>query len=182
VSALCETPNGRDGFYYDLNRAEASKRCTYNKYAIPPHFFFPLAFGRTNVLSRETQRFCQVVGQYFPKSLKIADKLRATLSRAIVLGVATSFNSVLRRSQLAEANALAFSMVPPVPDPARHPAKAVLRQLAKIHAPLSQSSTHSLGPRFAAILSRVSSPPVLVKGVEGRGSGCELQDVCEFGI
>jgi ribonuclease HI len=179
VSVQCDTPNGRDGFYFDLNRAEVSKRHTYSKYAIPPHFFFPLAFGRTNILSRETQRFCQVVGQYFPKTLKIADKLRATLSRSIVLGVATSFNAVMRRLQLSDANALAFSMVPPVPDSARHPDNSVFKQLAKIHAPLLQTPTRSLGPRLAAILTRDASPSVLVKGGEPRSLGCSLQAVCD---
>ena len=44
VSVFVKTPHGADGFYFDLNRAEAEKNNNYRKYAIPPHHFFPLAF------------------------------------------------------------------------------------------------------------------------------------------
>ena len=72
VSALAHTPNHRgDSFYYDLAVKEIAKRYKYHKYLIEPWRFFPLAFGRTNVLSRGTLRFCEVVGSYFPKDLKI---------------------------------------------------------------------------------------------------------------
>jgi hypothetical protein len=100
------------GFYFDLNRAEAIKRNKYSKYEIHPHAFFPLAFSRTNVLSRETIRFCEMVDKYFPKSMRIHDRLRATISRAITAGVSASQNCAIRRLQLAEASNCAFSMVP----------------------------------------------------------------------
>jgi hypothetical protein len=78
------------------------------------HFFSPIVFGRTNILSRETLRFCELLGNYFPKSLSGADRLRATLSRSIAAGVASTFNAAVRRLQLAAANAVAFYMVPPI--------------------------------------------------------------------
>jgi hypothetical protein len=157
VSVFVKTPHRTDGFYYDLNRAEAEKRSQYRKYAIPAHHFFPLAFGRTNILSRESMRFCDTVGTYFPKSLRVAEVLRATFSRAIVNGVSASLNSSVRRLQLAEANQVAFSMIPPFPDPSRLLPQHSLRQLAKIHAPLSKLPMHALGARFVEALTRPSS-------------------------
>jgi hypothetical protein len=156
VSVFVRTPNGTDGFYTDLNRAEAEKKSIYRKYAVPAHHFFPLAFGRTNILSRESIRFCDTVSNYFPKMLRVADSLRATFSRAIVNGVSASLNSSVRRLQLAEANQVAFSMIPPVPDPARQLSHS-LRQLSKIHAPLSKLPLHALGARLVEAITRPSS-------------------------
>lgn len=153
VSVICKTPNGPDGFYHDLNCAEANKRYKYAKYRMPRHHFFPLAFGRTNVLSRDSFRFCQMVGNYFPTHLHVADRLRATISRAIVNGVAASLNSAVRRVQLAVANQVAFSMIAPVPDLARRASSLSLRTLTRLHAPLSQMSVHSLGARLAGVLT-----------------------------
>ncbi len=160
VSVFVRTPNGTDGFYTDLNRAEAEKKSIYRKYAIPAHHFFPLAFGRTNILSRESTRFCDTVSNYFPKTLRVADSLRATFSRAIVNGVSASLNSAVRRLQLADANQVAFSMIPPVPDPARQLSYS-LRQLSKIHAPLSKLPLHALGARLVETITRPSSQETL---------------------
>ena len=99
-----------------MNVKEYAKRSKYYKYFILPWRFFPLAFGRTNVLSRETLRFCEAVGAYFPNALKIEAKIRACLSRAITNGVAATFNGEMRQMQLRTLNAVASSMVPPAPD------------------------------------------------------------------
>jgi hypothetical protein len=101
-------PNATDGFYFELNQAETQKRNAYKMYDITLHHFFPLAFGRTNILSRETLRFCDFVGNYFPKSQKVSDRLRATFSRSIASGVASTFNAAICRLQLATANSVAF--------------------------------------------------------------------------
>jgi hypothetical protein len=146
---LCRTPNASDGFYFDLNKAETAKRLTYSKYAIPLHHFFPLAFSRTNVLSRETLRFCDFVANYFPKSLKVADRLRATFSRSIAAGVASTFNDIVRRLQLAASSMLAYSMVPPVPEPRR----LLQSKLARTYAPLSKLPLRSLGSFFTHFFS-----------------------------
>jgi hypothetical protein len=155
VSAFVKTPNGTDGFYSDLKSAESSKKSEYRKYAIPQPLFFPLAFGRTNILSRESIRFCNTLGNYFPKTLRVADRLRATFSRAIVNGVAASLNASVRRLQLAIANQVAFSMIPPVPDPSNQ-SSITLRRLSKIHAPLTASSMHALGARLIETITRPS--------------------------
>ena len=164
VSVCCRTPNGRDGFYFDLNRAEAAKRYDYSKYAIPAHHFFPLAFGRTNILARDTLRFCEVVGCYFPKALRVEDKLKATLSRAIASGVAATFNKVLRRIQLAEANRLAFSLIPPVPEYLLQRSKSSSKQPVPLHAPLSRIPTASLDAWFSSIIAAPLSRPAVGRG------------------
>ena len=128
-----------------------------NKYLILPWRFFPLAFGRTNVLSRETLRFCEAVGAYFPNALKIEAKIRACLSRAITNGVAATFNGEMRQMQLSTLNAVASSMVPPAPD--RRVTDPALVGLNSKHArafPPSSSSL-TLYNRLSAIVSRDES-------------------------
>ena len=154
VSALARSPNRQDGFYYDLTLKEKAKRSEYSKYLIPSQRFFPLAFGRTNILSRDTLRFCDIVGTYFPKSLKVTDKIRACFSRAITSGVAATLNDEVRRLQLAALNSVAFSMVPPAPDRCARqpPPKTLLHSSAARPSALSNSSA-SLNVRLATILS-----------------------------
>jgi hypothetical protein len=154
VSTLCDSSNKHDGFYFDLNRTEAIKRNKYSKYEIHPHAFFPLAFSRTNVLSRETIRFCEMVDKYFPKSMRIHDHLRATISRAITAGVSASQNCAIRRLQLAEANICAFSMVPPISDHPTRRAVSARSRIIKSQAPLSNLSAAATGVRLASILVR----------------------------
>jgi hypothetical protein len=151
VSTLCRTPNASDGFYYELNQAETAKRNTYRMYDITLHHFFPLAFGRTNILSRESLRFCDFVGNYFPKSLKVANRLRATFSRSIAAGVASTFNSAVRRLQLSEGSLVALSMIPPMPEVRRF--STIRSQLSKVYAGLNRVSAEQLPARFADIVS-----------------------------
>jgi len=177
VSALARTPQRRDTFYYDLALKEQAKRNEYWKYLIPQNRFFPLAFGRTNVLSRETLRFCEVVGSYFSQSQKVADRIRACLSRAISNGVATTVNDAIRRLQLAALNPIAFSMVPPSPDQCAQRAEALAGRASKARTSLSTNSATSLNQRLAAIVacenSRVfnaDAPPSLVYGIPSQQS------------
>ena len=116
--------------------------------------FFPLAFGRTNVLSRETIRFCEMVDKYFPKSMRTHDRLRATISRAITAGVSASQNCAIRRLQLAEASNCAFSMVPPISDHLTRRAVSARSRMIKSQAPLSNLSAAATGARLASILVR----------------------------
>ncbi len=159
VSALAYTPNHRgDGFYYDLAAKEYAKRSKYYKCLISPWHFFPLAFRRTNVLSRDTLRFCEVVGSYFPNVLKIEAKIRACLSRAITSGVAATFNDEMRQLQLSTLNAVASSMVPPAPD-RRAKDSALVGLKSSMNAPASVplSSVLTLHNRLSAIVSRDES-------------------------
>jgi hypothetical protein len=165
VSTLCRTPNASDGFYHELNRAETIKYNTYRMYDIKSHHFFPLAFGRTNILSRETLRFCDFVGNYFPKSLRVADRLRATFSRSIAAGVASTFNACVRRHQLAAANLSAFSMIPPVPDLRR--SLSLQARLAQTQRHLNRVSSQHLPAHFADIIARGSSNFSSSCGIDG---------------
>jgi hypothetical protein len=123
-------------------------------YDIKLHHFFPLAFGRTNILSRVTLRFCDFIGNYFPKSLKVSDRLRATFSRSIASGVASTFNATIRRLQFAAANSVAFSMIPPLSEQQRFSHSR--SQLSKIYANLNRVSSSQLPAHFSDILSRDS--------------------------
>jgi hypothetical protein len=155
VSTLCQKPNSNDGFYFELKQAETQKRATYCMYDIKLHHFFPLAFGRTNILSRETLRFCDFVGNYFPKSLKVSDRLRATFSRSITSGVASTFNATVRRLQLADANSVAFSMIPPLSE--SHRFSNSRSQLSKLYDSLNRVSADQLPARFTDIMTCDSS-------------------------
>ncbi len=158
VSALAHTPNHRgDGFYYDLTVKENAKRSKYYKYDILPWRFFALAFGRTNVISRETLRFCEVVGSYFPNTLKVDAKIRACLSRAITSGVAATFNDEMRQLQLSTLNAVAASMVPPAPDRRSNDPSLVGIRPKHARAFPPSSSTLTLYNKLAAIVSRDES-------------------------
>ena len=152
VSTLCRKPNATDGFYFELNQAETAKRNVYKAYDITLHHFFPLAFGRTNILSRETLRFCDFVGNYFHKSLRVPDRLRATFSRSITSGVAATFNDVIRRLQLSAANLRAYSMIPPVPDSRQQLNSSA--QLAKAYAPLTRVSVRHFRDFLVGLVSR----------------------------
>ena len=91
------------------------------------------------------------VGNYFPKSLKVADRLRATFSRSITAGVASTFNAAVRRLQLAEGNLVALSLIPPMPDARRF--SNTRSQLSKVYAGLNRVSAEQLPARFADIVS-----------------------------
>ena len=160
VSALARTPNRRDSFYYDLAVKEQAKRNEYWKYLIAKDRFFPLAFGRTNVLARDTLRFCEVVGSYFPKSQNVTDKIRACFSRAISSSVASTVNDAMRKLQLSALNSVAFSMVPPAPDQCakkRHDDSVRSPRPSSARISLSTNSSTSLNRRLIAIISRDDS-------------------------
>jgi hypothetical protein len=84
----------------------------YDKYAIPSNLFHPITVGRTNVLSVDAANFIDTVGKFFPLIPKAADKIKAAVSRAIVVGAARTLNTAIRRAQLAAFNNISFSSVP----------------------------------------------------------------------
>ena len=161
VSALAHTPNHRgDGFYYDLSQKEFAKRHKYYKYLIDAWRFFPLAFGRTNVLSRDTLRFCEVVGSYFPKNLKTEAKLRACLSRAIISGVAQTMNEEMRRLQLATYNAVHPSMLSTAPESRARGLTPNGPKTSKItRPPAPPNSLMSLHNKLSTIVARDDHRP-----------------------
>ncbi len=103
------------------------------------------------MLARDTLRFCEVVGSYFPKSQNVTDKIRACLSRAISNSVAATVNDAMRKLQLSALNSVAFSMVPPAPD-------QCAKRLVSVRPPRSSSARKpSLNHRLIAIISRDDS-------------------------
>jgi len=145
VSSLAHTPNKREGFYFDLNQASREKLSKYYKYNIANDRFHPLSVGRTNILSHHTLRFCDLAASYFPKQLNVYDKLRATFSRSITVGVAITLSEAVRRLQLAVSNSVAFSMVPQMSSPKASRASAhALGHVQQVHSARLQAASHLL--------------------------------------
>ncbi len=89
------------------------KRRKYHKYNfVTENGFFPLPFGRTNVLSTEILQFCSLIGRYMPPHMRARDKLVASFSRAIYSGVAQTFNLAVRRLQLSAAQRVPLASFP----------------------------------------------------------------------
>lgn len=101
--------------------------------------------------------------------MKVADRLRATFSRSITMGVAATFNNVVRRLQLAAANAVAFTMIPPVPPPVKDRSRLLnpLSQLVKAYTPLIKVSTQRLSTHLTSIISRDSVAEAVPEGNVG---------------
>ncbi len=88
------------------NRHLRSKQLSvsHSKYNITAdNFFWPLPFGRTNVLPSYVLQFCDFIARHFHTQLNAARKLRASFSRAISVGVARTINIAIRRLQLSTA-------------------------------------------------------------------------------
>ena len=105
----------RDGFRCDFNSAldgkASEKRAKYRKYKTG-RSFFPLPFGRTNVLSKDIFHFCDIIDAHFPAYFRAGRKLRASISRAIYVGAAHTVNLAIRRLQLSLANRLPLARLP----------------------------------------------------------------------
>jgi ribonuclease HI len=149
-----------------LNAAARFKNRKYHKYNfITDKGFFPLPFGRTNIISNQVLRFCSLIGNYMPPHMRASDQLIATFSRAIYSGVAQTVNVAIRRLQLSAAQCLPLAQFP----------FASLRQ-PYVEEPRSRSAVR--GPRhppyadvplvesLAAVLA-ASSPEATVWPVRG---------------
>ncbi len=88
------------------------KNKKYSKYQFAPNSFYPLSFARTNALSPEIFRFCAHVGSFFPKQLRVQQKLRAVISRTIYAGTAQLHSTAIRRLQLAVARTRSVASIP----------------------------------------------------------------------
>jgi hypothetical protein len=85
------------------------KRRKYAGYLFPDNSFYPLPFGRTNVLAEEVFEFCAFIGNFLPKHMRAEAKLRATFSRAIYAGTARLHSLAFRTLQLSAAQRLPLS-------------------------------------------------------------------------
>ena len=91
---------------------EKKKLRVYSKYSISDNAFFPLPFGRTNVLSQDVFDFCSLVGRHLPKYVRADEKLRASFIRSIYVGVSQTFNLALRRLQLSVTQNRSLTSIP----------------------------------------------------------------------
>ncbi len=78
--------NASSDFFSALHDRSREKRLKYRRYSIPAHLFFPVSFGRTNVLSSDAVSFCDFIAKCYPAVPKAEDKLRAAIGRAITVG------------------------------------------------------------------------------------------------
>jgi len=144
-----------------LDYAARAKRRKYDKYnTITTTGFFPLPFGRTNVLSTEVLQFCSLIGNYMPPHMRACDKLLASFSRAIYAGAAQTFNFAFRRLQLAAAQRvpLASFACPALRDPYVTVPRA--RNLVSRRPPFADVSlVESLAAALAAPAPEFASRP-----------------------
>jgi hypothetical protein len=112
VSCLARSPVATTDFTFALADKAALKISKYSRYDMPSGAFFPLPFGRTNVLSKDVLSFCSLVHSHFPPLTGVDRKLRATFSRAIYAGVSQSFNLGVRRLQLASMWRVPVPLIP----------------------------------------------------------------------
>ena len=96
-----------------LEAAARFKRRKYYKYqTVSENGFFPLPFGRTNVMSTEVLQFCTLIGNHLPPRMRGFGKILASFSRAIYSGTAQTFNLAFRRLQLSAAQHLPLASFP----------------------------------------------------------------------
>jgi ribonuclease HI len=111
-SVIARSFNASNDFQAPARARSKAKCLKYDKYDIPRHLFHPITVGRTNVLSADALNFCEFIGKFFPTTPMVVNKIKASISRAIVVGTARTLNTALRRAQLAAFNVLRFAQVP----------------------------------------------------------------------
>jgi hypothetical protein len=114
VTTLAHDRYPENDFHHPLRTAALAKRSKYRKYDIPdnPPSFFPLPLGRTNVFSQEVFDFCDLVDRHFPRHYRVNQKLRATFSRALCVGLSHTLNLAVRRFQMCMASRVALPLIP----------------------------------------------------------------------
>jgi hypothetical protein len=101
-------PHKNSSYKVALQERARFKRRKYASFLFPDNSFYPLPFGRTNVLADDVFAFCTFIGNFLPKNMRADAKLRATFSRAIYAGTARLHN-LARRMQLSAAQRLPLS-------------------------------------------------------------------------
>ena len=109
----CHSRGQQKGDYMQIFEEVARRKLAiYSKYNITAdNSFWPLPFGRTNVLPSYVLQFCDFIARHFPTQLNAARKLRASFSRSISVGVARTINTAIRRLQLSTAARVGVSSV-----------------------------------------------------------------------
>ena len=142
-----------NGALHDAARLKVQK---YHKYLIAPRRFYALPFGRTNVLSAEILDFCSVVGGSFPLHFRAEQKLLATFSRSIYVGVTHTLSLAIRRLQLSLSARIPFSSVRPLPLLSPFATQSRSRPLLR-HPSLSALTDPLFHSRIAAVFAGSSS-------------------------
>jgi hypothetical protein len=102
-------PRANLSYQVALQERARFKRRKYASFLFPDNSFYPLPFGRTNVLAADIFAFCSFIGNFLPKHMRAEAKLRATFSRSISAGVAQMYNLAFRRLQLSAVQGLPLS-------------------------------------------------------------------------
>jgi hypothetical protein len=145
-SVIARSFNASNDFQAPARARSRAKLLKYDKYDIPRHLFHPITVGRTNVLSADALNFCDVMGKFFPSIPMVVDKIKAAISRAIVVGAARTLNTAFRRAQLAAFNAVRMAQIP----------KSAACRLLQPAASLSAS----MFPSFPGLIDAVIRTPV----------------------
>ena len=167
VSCFARNFHADKNYHHELSKKAREKRKKYANYALTTDNFFPLPFGRTNVLSPEICDFCSMVDRHFPNHFHAERKLRATFSRAIYVGTSQLMNLAVRRLQLSVTARVRAPLVSPAA--VLSPYASLSRYRLIRRPPHKFSSTHALLiPRLAAILagSLLDSQEAESQGVE----------------
>ena len=95
--------------------------------------------------------FCSLIGRYLPKHVRAGEKLRASFSRAIYVGVSQTFNLSLRRLQLSATQDRLVSSFPLASLSAPYAAVPRTRPVANFRRPVLTKA--ALIDRLAAALA-----------------------------
>ena len=154
VTTLAHARYPDDDFYHPLRSAALAKRAKYHPYDIPnnPPSFFPLPLGRTNVFSQEVFDFCELVDRHFPRHFRVNQKLRATFSRALCVGLSHTLNLAVRRFQMCVASRVALPLIPSSALLRPHPLVSRSRPVPRA-IPFESSFPQLFNARLAAILT-----------------------------
>ncbi len=156
TSCLARISCSAHSFNGALRDAARLKVAKYRKYLTSDGSFYPLPFGRTNVLSAEIFDFCSVVGSRYPNHYRVKQKLIAVFSRSIYAGVAHSHSLAIRRLQLSVSARVPLNSVRPLSLLSPHVSQPRDRPLPRIPS-MSALTEPLMHARLSAVLAGSSS-------------------------
>ena len=105
------------------------------------------------MLSREVFAFCELVDNHFPRHFRVDQKLRATFSRALCVGMAHTLNLAVRRLQLSLTARVDLPSIPMAALLQPLPLVPRSRPVLRFASPEPRLIQNILHDRFAAILN-----------------------------
>jgi hypothetical protein len=167
-SVIARSFNASSDFQAPARARSKAKVLKYDKYDIPRHLFHPITIGRTNVMSLDALNFCEFMGKFFPSVPMVVNKIKAAISRAVVVGAARTLNTALRRAQLAAFNLMRAVQVPK-------------SAACRLFQP-SSLSTFNAGLDVSVSRIPFSRLTPLVSSVPSRGATCDVTHRSSPGI